>query len=445
MIFDEKQRLITKQKMEAYFDRLWPICRSVAGPGFRESLDILSEIMPMERFQFETGQKVFDWTVPKEWVVRDGYFIDPNGKKWADFKANNLHLVSHSIPVNREMSLEELKPHLHSLPDKPNAIPYLTSYYKEDWGFCLSHDDFKQLPAGKYRVVIDAELKPGILEIGEVVLPGETDEEIFFSTYLCHPSLANKELSGPLVVAFLYERLAALTTRRLTYRFAVVPETIGAIAYLTKRGALLSEKMIAGYVVTCVGDRGSSFTYKKSRRGDTLADRAALAVLQDVGSHKIIPFFAEGGSDERQYCSPGFNLPVGSLMRTIYADFPEYHTSLDNKKVISFDAMLQSIDVYAAIAHVLESNYVWKNTVMYGEPQLGARGLYGTMCLPKQAGENVPAIMRFLNLADGTRDVITITEQSGISINTMLKIIPVLLRAGLIETIKENEPKRIRT
>ncbi|MCK4302989.1 MAG: DUF4910 domain-containing protein, partial [Candidatus Eisenbacteria sp.] len=321
--------------MESYFDRLWPLNRSITGPGLRDSLGILAEVMPMERLRFPTGSRVFDWTVPREWLAREAYFVDPNGVRHADFKTHNLHLVGYSVPVTRTMPYDELRPHLYSLPDQPDAIPYVTSYYEDNWGFCLPHNELLQLPEGQYEVVIDSELHDGHVEIGEAVLPGESSEEVLFTSYLCHPSLANNELSGPLVAAFVYDELSRRTCRRYTYRFVLGVETIGTICYLSLRGDHLKHHLKAGYVLTCLGDPGC-FSYKASRLQDCLADRAARILLRDKGDHIVFPFDPSSGSEERQYNSPGCNLPVGVLMRTRYADFPEYHTSLDNKDFISF-------------------------------------------------------------------------------------------------------------
>ncbi len=426
----------TVERMEWYFDRLWPICRSIAGPGYRESLDIVSKIMPTARLKFPTGQKVFDWTVPEEWLARDAYLIDPNGVKRAGFKVNNLHLLNYSIPFSGTLTLDELRPHLYSLPEQPDAIPYLTSYYKKHWGFCLTDNELRSLPEGRYHVVVDTELKPGHVEVGEALLPGETEEEILFSTYLCHPSLANNELSGPLVTAFLYESLAAMPRRRYSYRFVVLPETIGSICYLTARGDRLKKHLAAGYVITCVGIR-DRFTYKKSRRGDSLADRAATTVLRDFGPHEIIDFDPYEGSDERQYCSPGFDLPVGSLMRTRYVRYPEYHTSLDNKTRIDFDALAGSVEAYKSIVAALEANVRWRNTVQRGEPQLGKRGLFSNLGAQKGLVERDRAMFWLLNLADGQHDLLSIAERSGQPIQTLIAVAEELKAAALLESIDE--------
>lgn len=418
-------------RIESYFDRLWPINRSITGPGFRESLDILAELVPTERLRFPTGSIAFDWIVPPEWHAREAYLVDPAGRRFGDFAENNLHLVGYSIPFRGRMSLDELRPHLYSLPDQPDAIPFITSYYSEHWGFCLTDRELRQLPEGEYEVVIDAEHYAGHVDVGEAVLPGETEQEILFTSYLCHPSLANNELSGPLALAFLYERVAALPRRRFTYRFVLAAETIGAICYLSARGEQLLANLAAGYVMTCLADRGD-FTYKLSRRADTLADRAARLVLRDHGAHTVIPFDPGNGSDERQYCSPGFNLPVGSLMRSMYADYPEYHTSLDNKDAISFDALAGSVEVYARVVDAIEANETWWNTVQFGEPQLGRRDLYPSW----STGHVMPHVQLLtwiLNLADGEHDLLAIAEEAGYPVQLVVEGVASLESAGLLE------------
>jgi aminopeptidase-like protein len=422
------------ERIERYFDRLWPICRSIAGPGFRQSLDILAEIIPTERYRFATGTKVFDWTVPKEWRPKSAFILDPTGRRFADFEHNNLNLLSHSIPFHGRMSLRELKKHLYSIPSKPDAIPYLTSYYSERWGFCLSDRELQSLPEGQYTIRVDTELAPGHLELGEAVLVGDSSQEILISTYLCHPSLANNELSGPLVTAFLYERLAARNNRRFTYRFVICPETIGALCYLKLRGNHLKKHLVAGFVVTCVGDSGR-FTYKLSRRGDSLGDRAARLVLRDLAPHSIVPFFPRG-SDERQYCSPGFNLPVGSLMRTMYEKYPEYHTSLDNKSLISFDAMVETISVHERIVDAVEENHVWRSRFPFGEPQLEKRGLYLSTDAQRQRQAETVALTWLLNLADGSNDLLAIADRSGCSLELLRSAVAQAQEAGLIEPVK---------
>jgi aminopeptidase-like protein len=418
-------------RLEDYFDRLWPISRSITGPGFRESLGILAEVLPTERLRFETGRQVFDWTVPPEWRVREAYFVDPKGHRHADFRESNLHLVGYSRPFRGRLTLDHLRPHLHSLPELPEAVPFVTSYYRDYWGFCLPHGELLALPEGEYEVCVDTELAPGHLEVGEAILPGAGPEEILFSTYLCHPSLANNELSGPLAMAFLYERLAQRPRRRLTYRFAITAETIGTLCYLSERGEYLRRSLVAGYVMTCLASE-SSPVYKLSRRGDSLGDRAARIVLRDHGPHTVIPFDPGDGSDERQYCSPGFDLPVGSLMRTMYGGYPEYHTSLDNKDAISFAALAGSIDLYERIVDALESNVAWRNTVQFGEPQLGRHGLYpslSTGAIPPGG----PAFFWVLNLADGEHDMLAVAERSRLPLAELVDAAERLEAVGLLE------------
>ena len=423
-------------EIERVFDRLWPLLRSLTGAGVRATHDILAELVPLQRIEVPSGTQVFDWTVPKEWVVREAYVIAPGGRRILDVAENNLHLVNYSTPFRGRLSRREFDAHLHSRPDLPDAIPYVTSYYEPRWGFCLSDRERKALPDGDYVVVVDTELVDGSLTISEAVLPGSSKDEVLISTYTCHPSLANNELSGPLVAAFLYRRLAAWPQRRLTYRFVFAPETIGAIAYLARCGDHLRERMIAGYVVTCAG-LDTHFTYKRSRRGDSLADRTALLALKQLGADVRVHDFTPTGSDERQYCSPGFNLPVGSLMRGAYGDYAEYHTSLDSKSLIAFAALQGSIDAYEAICRTLESagerhviaaekaacrtldaDATFQNLFPYGEPQLGRRGLYPTLGAADQ-NRRVEAMMWVLNLSDGKHDLPAISVRSGIPIEAL--------------------------
>jgi aminopeptidase-like protein len=424
---------MSAKELESYFDRLWPILRSITGEGVRQTHDILCELVRLERSEIPSGTRVFDWTVPKEWKVNEAYLIDPHGKRILDVRDNTLHLVNYSIPFRGVVSKDELDSHLYSLPDKPTAIPYITSYYAPRWGFCLSQDERETLPEGNYQVVVDTELLDGSLTLSEAVLPGESQEEVLISTYTCHPSLANNELSGPLVAAFLYRELARLEHRHLTYRFVFLPETIGAITYLHLRGEHLKKHLVAGYVVTCIGDAGS-FTYKRSRRETSLPDRAAEHTLKHSGNPYKILDFSPLGSDERQYCSPGFNLPVGSLMRSMYGTYPEYHTSLDNKSFISFGAMAESVQMYLRVMKTLESNRLYNNLFPHGEPQLGKRGLYETL------GQNtIPelssAVFWLLNYADGEHDLLWIAEKSGYSIALLDKAAQACLEVGIVEEL----------
>lgn len=403
-----------KESLENYFDRLWPICRSITGNGVRETLQILSELIPLEQHEIPSGTEVFDWTVPKEWNIKDAYILTPSGNKIADFKKNNLHVVSYSTPVNKKVSYEELIQHLHTLPEQPDAIPYVTSYYKEKWGFCISHNDFIALEkSGEYIVVVESTLEAGHLTYGECILPGESKEEIFFSTYICHPSMANNEISGPLAAAFLYQKIASLPNRKYTYRFVFIPETIGAICLLKNRGEHLKAHMHAGFVLTCCGNK-DHFHYKRSRRGNSITDKAVEHFLVQNENDFFIRNFRPDGSDERQYCSPGLNLPVGSLMRTPYYEYKEYHTSNDNKSFIDFDALSGSIDAHLHLVQILELNGTYLNTIMNCEPQLGKRDLYPSSLSPSDSREFIDMVLHLLNYSDGEHDLIDIANKQGI-------------------------------
>lgn len=418
--------------LESYFDRLWPLCRSITGNGLRDSLKILQEIIPLELVEIPTGTKAFDWEVPKEWNIRDAYIITPDGKKICNFKENNLHLLNYSIPQDREISYEELKDHLFTRPDLPEAIPYVTSYYKENWGFCLSHKQLQELPQkGTYKIFIDAELKAGHLTYGHLVLKGETEKEVLFSTYLCHPSMANNELSGPLAMASLYQKIAALKKRKYTYRFVIAPETIGIIVYLAKYGAHIKKHLEAGYILTCCGDRGA-LTYKRSKKENTLADRVAERVLKQNGiEHSVIPF-AIGGSDERQYCSPGFDLPVGSFIRTPYHTFKEYHTSLDNKAFISFNCIEETAETLFDCVKEIESSRYYINMQPDCEPQLGKRGLYPTTGGTWGDISLVHKMLHMLAFADGRTDLTEIAAKKGLKSEDLTEAIQKLSEAGLL-------------
>lgn len=423
-------------EMAEYFDRLWPLMRSITGSGVRQTHDILSEILPLKRIEVPSGTKVFDWTVPREWVFREAYVIDPNGNRILDAAENTLHVLNYSTPFRGHVSRCELDKHLYSLPERPNAIPYLTTYYEERWGFCLSQCQRDSLPEGDYEVVVDSDLIDGFMTLSDAVLPGETSDEILFSTYTCHPSLANNELSGPLVTAFLYRFLAAVPRRRYTYRFVFCPETIGSIAYLSEHGEYLANNLRAGYVITCVGTEGP-FTYKRSRRGNALADRAAIHATRQTGGDglEIIDFDPSAGSDERQYCSPGFNLPVGSLMRAMYGTYPEYHTSLDDQDVVSFDAMVESAIVYYEICRTIELNRSYMNLVSKCEPQLGKRGLYPSVGGRTGKVEQVMSTLWVLNYSDGQHDLLDIAEKSGLDIRRLAEAADKAERAGLMERL----------
>ncbi|MDR2384064.1 MAG: DUF4910 domain-containing protein [Tannerella sp.] len=421
-------------KLEYYFDRLFPICRSLTGDGNRKTLEILSEIIPLKISEIPCGTQCFDWTVPPEWNVKDAWIKDSKGNFIVNFADNNLYLLGYSEPFAGIISYKELKEHLYTLPDYPNQIPYLTSYYKRRWGFCVRHRDLERFdPAEKYEIYIDSSLNEnGSMTIAEVIIEGQTRDEVLFSTYFCHPSLANNELSGPLVSTFICNSLAGIIKERraklkYTYRFVFIPETIGSIYYLSQMGEHLKKRLKAGFVITCIGDRGA-FTYKKSRQGNALPDRVIELLLQQTEKeYKIMDFFPSDGSDERQYCSPGFNLPVGSLMRSMYGTYPEYHTSADNKEFISFAAMEASIYKYLEAIKMIEQ-------MPFCEPQLGKRGLYPTLGSQKDTSKIVAAMMWLLNFCDGEHDLIDISWRSGTPFMELLPVVDKLVENGILKT-----------
>ena len=434
-----------KKEMADYFDRLFPICRSITGPGYQTSLDILSELLPLEKHDFPTGTHCFDWTVPDEWVIRDAYILTPDGKKIANFSESNLHVVGYSEPVDQEVSLAELKKHLHTLPDLSDAIPYVTSYYSRDWGFCLTHEVFQSLPDGTYRAFIDSDLQPGKLTVGTLTIPGQTEEQILLSTYLCHPSLAVNELSGPLVTAFLYRRLKEYIDDngklKYTVTFVVCPENIGAVAFLSKFGKRLRRTLRAGYVINCVG-HGKSYTYKKSRQGNSLGDRAAVNVLQHLGGEFETIDFVPQGSDERMYCSPGFNFPVGLVMRTMFGEYPEYHTSKDNKELLSFDVMAEAVDVYMKILLTINGERKYWGRVQYGTPQLSNSPIPLYSGQMKSHGVFRPdafhtQMLDLLNYSDGQHTLLDIAEKRGHLLLDLIAVAEQLVEAGYLEILDE--------
>jgi len=355
--------------MHALVRELYPICRSITGDGLRQTLTRLAQEIPLVQHEVPSGTRVLDWTVPLEWNVRDAYVKSPGGQRVIDFRRHNLHLVNYSVPVRRTMTLAELRPHLHSLPHQPDLIPYRTSYYKETWGFCLPHRQLEQLPDAQYEVVVDSTLEQGHLTYGECLIEGDTQEEVLVSCHACHPSMADDNLSGLAVATFLARHLAG-TRRRYSYRFVFVPGTIGAITWLS-RNEERTANIRHGLVLTCVGDR-ASFTYKQSRRGDAAIDRAMAHVLQHADpAHRIVPF-SPYGYDERQYCSPGFNLPVGCIMRSRHGQFPEYHTSADTPDFVTPEALDGTFDMLLSVFDVLERDGRYLNLHPKGEPQLAA-------------------------------------------------------------------------
>ena len=420
-----------KEEMYELCERLFPICRSITGDGVRTTLQMLVEVYGNEIniHEVPTGTKVFDWTVPKEWNIKEAYIENSKGQRVIDFKNNNLHVVGYSLPVDKFVDLQELKSVVYTQPDQPDAPPYVTSYYKECYGFCMSQNQLDKLPEDTYHIVIDSELKEGSLTYGEIIIPGDTEEEVFLSTYICHPSMANNELSGPVVATFLAKWLNLLVKRRYTYRIIFIPETIGAITYLSKNLQYLKEHVIAGFNLSCVGDN-RTFSYVESRYGDTLADKAAKNVLSFYYPDYKTYSFLKRGSDERQYNAPGVDLPVCAICRSKYGEYPEYHTSKDNLELISPEGLLGAYEVYQQCILSLENNYSYKINVLC-EPQLGKRGLYPTTS-QKGTYDAVKVMIDFIAYADGSNDLIDISNIIGVPVNELLTVIEKLEKVDLL-------------
>ena len=415
---------------------MYPICRSITGDGVRRTLDLVQQQLSLERTEVPTGTKVFDWEIPNEWNIRDAYIADRQGHRVVDFRAHSLHVLNYSVPVQRTMTREELEPHLYSLPERPDWIPYRTSYYREHWGFCLRHRDLEKLGPGPFEVVIDSTLAPGSLTYAECTIPGRTQGEAIVYTHICHPSLANDNLSGIAAAAAVAKELRN-ERPRLTWRVVFGPVTIGSLAWLSRNEQRLG-RIRAGLTVGLLGD-GGALTYKRSRRGDRVTDRAAAHVLPRVAAAARLVDFEPYGYDERQFCSPGFDLPVGRLTRSPNGQYPEYHTSADNLDLLRPECLAESIRALAGMIAVLDANRSLRNLSPKGEPRLGKRGLYGSVG-GTAPGEFEHALLWVLSYSDGEHDLLAIAERSGLDFALLARAAAALEDAGLARTIEQDTP-----
>jgi aminopeptidase-like protein len=427
--------LVTGAQMHDWARQLFPINRSLTGEGVRETLRFIKGLVPeLQVFEVPTGTHAFDWVVPKEWSIRDAWIADANGKKIIDFRENNLHCMGYSAPIDKIVTREELELYLYSLPNQPNAIPYVTSYYKENSGFCLTQTQRDSLGIGPFHIFIDSQLFDGHLSYGELLIPGESPESILFSTYICHPSLANNELSGPVVALALAKYVKSLKNKRYSYRFLFTVETIGSIYYISKHLEELKKNLVCGWVLTCIGD-DRNYSYVPTRNGNTLTDNISRRVLKDLVEKYVEYSWLDRGSDERQYNSPGVNLPVGSLMRTKYGEYPEYHTSLDTLDVISPEGLAGGLSMLVQAVNILETNDTYRVNVEC-EPQLGKRGMYPNTST-KSSGAQVRNLMNVISFLDGELDLLGISEICGISYNEVVSIINKLGDVGLVEKVSK--------
>ncbi len=417
--------------MHRLIAELYPICRSITGDGFRETLRRIGQIVALKMHEVPTGTKVFDWVVPKEWNIRDAYVKDSEGRRVVDFAASNLHVVSYSVPVRARLTRAELEEHLFSIPEHPDWIPYRTTYYRESWGFCLSYNQLLRLKDETYEVLIDSSLEDGHLTYGEAFLEGTTDEEVLITCHACHPSLCNDNLSGVAIAAYLARTLRE-RSRRFSYRFLFIPGTIGSITWL----ALNEEKIHRirhGLVLALLGDAGP-FTYKRSRRGDAEIDRVASYLLGGLPGGNRVRDFTPYGYDERQFCSPGFDLPVGSLMRTPNGEYPEYHTSADDLDFVKPGRLADSYALCLSIIDLLENNRTYLNLNSKCEPQLGRRGLYRPIGGDALSPESEMALLWVLNQSDGRRSLLDIAERSRLPFDAIRSAADALRESGLLET-----------
>ena len=415
--------------------KLWPINRSLTGNGVRKTLSLIKQELPdLKLLKLKSGTKVFDWTIPDEWNVKDAWIKDTNGKKICEFKKNNLHLMGYSKPIHKKLNLEELKKNLHSLKKQPTAIPYVTSYYKKNWGFCISENERKKLKKGVYEIFIDSSFKKGSLDFGELIIKGKNKKEIFLSTNICHPSMGNNEISGICVTTFLLKWIKSLKKTNYTYRVIFIPETIGAISYLKLNLKKMKKNIIAGFNVVCVGD-DNNYSYLPSRKGDTYSDKIALHVLKNTFPKFKQYTWLDRGGDERQYCAPKIDLPIASIMRSKYETYKEYHTSLDNLNFISAKGLEGGFNVLKKALSCIENNFIPVAT-NFGEPQLGKRGLYWDAVFQKNKNKNIKLLVNFLTYSDGKNTVLDIANICNQPFWDLDDILKKLLRYKLIKNKK---------
>jgi len=420
-------------EMYEFVKRLFPIHRSITGNGVRETLKIIQEYIPITIHEVPSGTVVFDWKIPREWNIKDAYILDSKGKRIADFKKNNLHVIGYAAPINKTVSLEELQEHLYSLPEQPDAIPYVISFYKERWGFCIEHNERLKLKEKEYKVVIDSEFKDGSLTYGELIIPGESEKEIFISTYVCHPSMANNELSGPAVATFLAKSILARKQRRYTYRIIFITETIGSITYLSQHLKEMQKNVIAGFNLSCVGDDGP-YSYIPTRYGDTYTDKVLLNILSSMHPDFMKYSFLDRGSDERQYNAPGVELPVCCVCRSKFGEFPQYHTSLDNLDFVSPQGLAGAYNMLEACLKLIEANRKYKITCLC-EPHLGKRGLYPTINSGVDVYKESRKLTNFITYADGKNDLIDISNKIKVPVSELYSMVDKLSAAGLLSVV----------
>jgi aminopeptidase-like protein len=438
-------------QLDKRFDELWPLTRSITGPGIEKSLEILQSDIPLDIEYVDSGTEVFDWEVPMEWRISEARLVGPDGKVYANLDESNLEVVNYSEPVDRRLSLEELDSHLYTDPEVPDATPYVTSYYDREWGFCLPHSTYESLPDGEYHAYIDSEFVDGRLPFAHTKLEGQSDEEVLLSSYLCHPSMANNELSGPLVLSALYSRIEKWNQQHYTYRFVLAPETIGSLCYLDRYGEHLQQHLVSGAVLTCLGGPADKLRFQHSRNGSSLLDD----IVRNQSNHEESPirtteFTPINGSDERQYCSPGFNLPVGQFARTVYGEYSGYHNSNDTKEFMTINALIRSIDEIESVLTTLKMGGRFYNTEPYGEPMLSKYDLYPSRNAPETRDDSTDnivddnrrflnAVLRILNGSDGSERMVRIATHHEYSLSEIVPIIAILRDKGLLRRVSSQD------